>query len=98
MQNSTLFELANEPSKPDRNRKAPIIWLKRFVILSSLGSKKAIRNIPFRRGLNIIQTRKIKPQNGPVTGHGVGKTLLTRLIRYSLGEEHFGTKTHSRKS
>ena len=92
MQNSTLFELANEPSKPDRNRKAPIIWLKRFVILSSLGSKKAIRNIPFRRGLNIIQTRKIKPQNGPVTRHGVGKTLLTRLIRYSLGEEHFGTE------
>ena len=92
MQNSTLFQLTNEPPKLDFDRKAPVIWLKRFVILSSLGSKKAIRNIPFRRGLNIIQTRKIKPQNGPVTRHGVGKTLLTRLIRYSLGEEHFGTE------
>ena len=92
MQNSTLFQLANEPPKLDLNRKAPVIWLKRFVILSSLGSKKAIRNIPFRRGLNVIQTRKMKPQGGPVSGHGVGKTLLTRLIRYSLGEEHFGTE------
>ena len=92
MQNSTLFQLANEPSEPDFERKAPVIWLKRFVILSSLGSKKTIRNIPFRRGLNIIQTRKIKVSGGPVTGHGVGKTLLTRLIRYSLGEEHFGTE------
>ena len=92
MQNSTLFQLANEPPKPDLNRKAPVIWLKRFVILSSLGSKKAIRDISFRRGLNVIQTRKMKPQNGPVAELGVGKTLLTRLIRYSLGEEHFGTE------
>ena len=92
MQNSTLFQLANEPLKPDLDRQAPIIWLKRFVILSSLGSKKAIRNISFRRGLNVIQTRKIKPQSGPVTGLGVGKTLLTRLIRYSLGEQHFATE------
>ena len=92
MQNSTLFQLANEPPKPDLQREAPLIWLKRFVILSSLGSKKAIRNIPFRRGLNVIQTRKTKPQSGPVAGHGVGKTLLTRLIRFSLGEQHFGTE------
>ena len=92
MQNSTLFQLANEPPKPDLQREAPLIWLKRFVILSSLGSKKAIRNIPFRRGLNVIQTRKTKPQGGPVAGHGVGKTLLTRLIRYSLGEQYFGTE------
>ena len=92
MQNSTLFQLANEPPKPDLNRTAPVVWLKRFVILSSLGSKKAIRNISFRRGLNVVQTRKIKPQNGSVARQGVGKTLLTRLIRYSLGEEHFGTE------
>ena len=92
MQNSTLFHLTNEPPKPDPKRKAPVIWLKRFVILPSLGSKKAIRNIPFRRGLNVVQTRKIKPQSSPVAGLGVGKTLLTRLIRYSLGEQHFGTE------
>ena len=97
MQNSTLFQLANEPPKPDLSRTAPVVWLKRFVVLSSLGSKKAIRNISFRRGLNLVQTRKTKPQNAPVVGIGVGKTLLTRLIRYSLGEEHFGTEdTQSR--
>ncbi len=92
MKNSTLFQMANEPRKLDRDRNAPVIWLKRFVISSSLGSKKAIRDIPFRRGLNIIQTRKVKPQSGPVARQGVGKTLLMRLIRYSLGEENFGTE------
>jgi len=29
---------------------------------------------------------------GPVAGHSVGKTLLMRMIRYTLGETHFGTE------
>ena len=91
MMNSTLFPLASEPQSPDPDRTEPTIWLKRLVILSSLDSSAEIRNIPFRRGLNVIQTKKMKNRGGPVSGHSVGKTLLMRLIRYSLGEAHFGS-------
>jgi len=92
MPHSTLFPLASEPQSPSPNRTKPGIWLKRLVILSSLDSKAKIRNIQFRRGLNIVQTKKMKNRGGPVSGHSVGKTLLMRLIRYSLGEDHFGTE------
>ena len=48
-----------------------------------------IRDIPFRRGVNVIRvidrpTGKV----GPV-GHSVGKTLLMRFIRYCLGEKFY---------
>ena len=78
MPNSTLFPLTGEPKCPDQDRAEPVVWLKRLVILSSLDSKAKIRNISFRRGLNVIQTKKMKNRGGPVTGHSVGKTLLMR--------------------
>jgi hypothetical protein len=77
--------------KPDPTRREPLIWLKRLVILSTLNSSAVIRDIEFRRGLNIIRTRQMETRGGPVAGHSVGKTLLMRLIRYTLGEAHFGT-------
>lgn len=40
----------------------------------------------FRQGLNIIATAKPKRGELEPVGHNVGKTLLTRLIRYCLGE------------
>ncbi len=92
MQTSTLFPLDREPLKPAKNRREPVVWLQRVVILSALDSSTVIRNIPFRRGLNIIKTRQMKTQGGPVAGHSVGKTLLMRMIRYTLGEPHFGTE------
>lgn len=92
MPSSTLFPLDTEPMKPAPDRPDPVIWIRRLVILSSLDSSDVIRNIEFRRGLNIIQTRQMESQGGPVAGHSVGKTLLMRLIRYTLGEPHFGTE------
>ena len=92
MQNSTLFPLEEEPIEPATNRCKPVLWLKRLVILSALDSKNIIRDIEFRRGLNIIQTHQMETEGGPVAGHSVGKTLLMRLIRYTLGESHFGTE------
>lgn len=92
MPNSTLFPLNREPMKPSPERREPTLWLKRLVILSALDSASIVRNIEFRRGLNIIQTRQMERRGGPVAGHSVGKTLLMRLIRYSLGEPHFGTE------
>ena len=98
MPKSTLFPLAGEPQCPDPDRAEPTLWLKRLVILSSLDSSAKIRNIQFRRGLNVIQTKKMKSRGGPVSGHSVGKTLLMRLIRYSLGEAHFGTEETEAKT
>ncbi len=92
MPTSTLFPLDREPLKPDANRTEPIVWLRRVVILSKLDSAAVIRDTPFRRGLNIIKTHQMKTQGGPVAGHSVGKTLLMRLIRYTLGEAHFGSE------
>ena len=92
MPKSTLFPLTGEPQRLASDRTEPGIWLKRLVILSSLDASAEIRNISFRRGLNVIQTKKMKNRGGPVVGHSVGKTLLMRLIRYSLGEAHFGTE------
>ena len=90
MPKSTLFPLDREPLKPSPERQEPVLWLRRLVILSGLDSASIIRDIEFRRGLNIIQTRQMELQGGPVAGHSVGKTLLMRLIRYTLGEPHFG--------
>lgn len=94
MATSTLFSLDAEPYKPTSKRKRPVLWIKQLVILSELSSAKSaiIRNIKFRRGLNIIKTEQMATQGGPVAGHSVGKTLLMRMIRYSLGEPTFGTE------
>lgn len=92
MPSPTLFPLDREPLQPAPDRCEPVLWLRRIVILSALDSSAVIRDIEFRRGLNIIQTRQMETQGGPVVGHSVGKTLLMRLIRYTLGEPHFGTE------
>jgi hypothetical protein len=55
-----------------------------------------LREITLRPGLNIIwspdpadQTRA--RQDGDAMGHGGGKSMFCRLIRYCLGEDHFAT-------
>jgi hypothetical protein len=48
-----------------------------------------IRDIPYRPGLNVIRAVERPPGETRPIGHSVGKTLLTRLIRYCLGESHF---------
>ncbi|WP_437202057.1 hypothetical protein [Planctomicrobium sp. SH664] len=92
MPNSTLFPLELQPIAPAPDRREPVLWLKRLVILSSLNSSAIVREIEFRRGLNIIQTRQMDEHGNRVAGHSVGKTLLMRLMRYTLGEAHFGSE------
>ena len=69
----------------------PRVWVRRLVIWAD--PTKIIRDIEFRRGLNIVwspdsasttTSRKRRRRGG---GHGAGKTLLCRLLRYCLGEE-----------
>lgn len=92
MPNASLFP--NEPVRvtPAVDRGEPTIWLRRLVLLSTPDtSATPLRNIEFRRGLNIIQTPRRTAIDAGVVGHSVGKTLLTRLIRYSLGEPSYAT-------
>lgn len=90
MHNLTLFPKEIEPPTPPRECNSPVLWLRRVVILDKLAADSVIREIEFHRGLNIIRTRHMVSK-GPVRGHSVGKTLLVRLIRYTLGELHFGS-------
>jgi hypothetical protein len=91
MPNQTLFPL-NEQLTPLAERMEPVLWLKRVVVLPDLQSDTPIRDISFRCGLNIVQTRQRQSGEATVVGHSVGKTLLMRLIRYTLGEHHFAVE------
>lgn len=61
----------------------PRLWVKRLVIWKE-PNQDPIRDISFRPGLNIIWT----PDDDGI-GHGGGKTLFCRLLRYCLGEARF---------
>lgn len=69
--------------RPPPNVPGPRLWVRRLAIWDEPGGR-IIRNIQLRRGLNIIWT----PDDQGI-GHGGGKTLFCRLLRYCLGEERF---------
>lgn len=77
-------------SPPDPIAEEPPIWIRRLVIIRSLDPQPdVIRDIPFELGLNLIVTRQPEDGSNESLGHDVGKTLLTRIIRYLLGEAQF---------
>lgn len=77
--------------KPSRSE--PVFWIRRIVILQQLDPFEKVNDISFKRGLNIVfGEEKGSPQDIKASGHGVGKTSLCRLIRYCLGEPHFGRR------
>lgn len=65
---------------PAANRADPRLWIRRLVIWEKPG--RIIRDISLKRGLNVLWS----PDPG---GHGAGKTLFCRFIRYCLGEDTF---------
>ena len=80
------------------DRTEPSFWLRRLIVLPELSLEaRPIRDIVFRRGLNIIQTELRNETDEAVLGHDVGKTLLTRLIRYTLGEQMFARRSEYRR-
>ena len=92
MPSLNLFPHEDDLLIPAPDRRDPVLWLRRLVIVPSLiNGVMPIREIEFRRGLNIIQTRLPEAGSNEVVGHSVGKTLLTRLIRYSLGVPGFSS-------
>ena len=74
----------------------PRLWIRRLVIWSEPRGEK-IRDIALRPGLNIIWSPDRADDEASAIqsdsiGHGSGKTLFCRLIRYCLGEDHFATE------
>lgn len=74
----------------------PRLWVRRLAIWGAPGGEK-IRDIPLRPGLNIIWSPDGfdgDDASGVRTiGHGSGKTLFCRLLRYCLGEHRFADET-----
>ncbi|HTR56148.1 MAG TPA: hypothetical protein VMJ10_35980 [Kofleriaceae bacterium] len=82
---------------PKKGSREPCLWFRRFVIWPEPGARP-IQDRVFGPGLNIIWSPDPvdrsardgdKPPPGP--GHGAGKTLVCRLLRYCLGEPHFAS-------
>lgn len=89
-----LLERGDLDVRPESGRSEPRLWIRRLVIWSEPG--KVLREIRLRPGLNIIwspdpgdQANTGDQDDG--LGHGSGKTLFCRLLRYVLGEDHFAT-------
>lgn len=78
--------------KPEPGRTEPRFWIRRLVIWEKPGT--LLREIELRPGLNIIWSpdpadRGTTQESESVLGHGSGKTLFCRLLRYVLGEDRF---------
>lgn len=76
--------------------KEPRLWVRRLAIWEAPGGQK-IRDIALRPGLNIIWSPDGFDDSGAggvrAIGHGSGKTLFCRLLRYCLGEQRFADET-----
>lgn len=78
------------------SRSEPDVWISRLAIYEDITAKpaKAIRDIPLKRGVNIIWAKEPEDDSSTaeITGHSAGKTTFCRLLRYILGETTFGSK------
>lgn len=77
--------------------KEPRLWVRRLAIWEAPGGQK-IRDISLRPGLNIIWSPDGFDDESIAAGvraigHGSGKTLFCRLLRYCLGEQRFADET-----
>lgn len=76
----------------------PLIWVQQVRLLYRFeaGDDAEIRRILLHRGINIVWAKPadIDEPNPQARGrgHDVGKTSFCRLIRYLLGEDHYGNK------
>ncbi len=78
--------------KSEVGRTEPRLWVRRLVIWSEPGT--ILREITLRPGLNVIWSpdpadRDDATEGDNALGHGSGKTLFCRLLRYCLGEDRF---------
>ena len=90
----SLFPEPDADFPPAADRTEPTVWIRRLVVVDRREPDvEPIRIVDFRRGLNIIATELPSPDDRQPVGHNVGKTLLTRLIRYCLGEQFVASES-----
>ena len=92
-----MFEPPKLMVSPVAGAREPRLWVRRLVIWSEPAAKPT-QDIAFAPGLNIIWSPDPvdhsardgdEVPSGP--GHGAGKTLVCRLLRYCLGEPQFAS-------
>lgn len=92
LQQHEMFEPPKLSLTVPAGQKEPRLWVRRLVIWEAPGGKK-IRDISLRPGLNIIWSPDGFDDSSAggvrAIGHGSGKTLFCRLLRYCLGEQRF---------
>lgn len=81
---------------PAAGLEGPRLWVRRLVIWKEPGGEK-VRDVKLRPGLNIVWSPDgadddASADRADAIGHGSGKTLFCRLIRYCLGEDRFATE------
>jgi hypothetical protein len=82
-----LFPRASFSITPEPGRNSSRLWVRRMVIWREPGA--IIRSIDLKPGLNVVWSPDPgSAQAGPI-GHGAGKTMFCRLLRYCLGEDSF---------
>lgn len=94
--NQNLFAQRDwlNPTEP----REPILWIQQIRLLYRLEADQnaEIRRVNLQRGLNIVWAKPAdQDESDPASrgrGHDVGKTSFCRLIRYLLGEDHFGNE------
>ena len=89
-----LFERERFTIKPEPGRMEPRLWVRRLAVWNE--GEKPIRDISFKKGLNIVWSPDPRSRDVAM-GHGGGKTTLCRLIRYCLGEDSFASDLQRRR-
>jgi hypothetical protein len=84
MRQPELLQRGALPVQPAAGLEEPRLWVKKLTIWRN--RDEALREIELRRGLNIIWSPDASAGSG-VIGHGGGKTMLCRMLRYCLGED-----------
>jgi len=76
--------------------KEPRLWVRRLAIWDAPGGQK-LRDVSLRPGLNIVWSPDgfddDSTSGARAIGHGAGKSLFCRLLRYCLGEQRFADET-----
>jgi hypothetical protein len=90
-----MFKRGAVPVKPPSGRMEPRLWVRRVMIWSDPNT--VVQDVTLRPGVNIIWSpdprdvgrSRSKSKKPRAVGHGSGKTLFCRLVRYCLGEDRF---------
>jgi hypothetical protein len=89
-----LFPRAPFSITPEAGRNGPRLWVRRLVIWREPGT--IIRDIELKPGLNIVWSPDPGSSETAPIGHGGGKTMFCRLLRYCLGEDGFAPESQRR--